>query len=139
MKDFSKLCIDNTLEEKIKQIKELFKESYKEEFQIFPSSFKHYRTRVELSFYHENNDIFYAMFDEKTKKKYIVNTLDFCDKKICDIMPLLLNYIKKNYLLKEKLFGVEFLASKKELSTTLLYHKDINLIENELSSLSKEL
>lgn len=139
MKDFSKLCINNTLEEKIRQIKELFKENYKEEFEIFTSSFKHYRTRAELSFYHKDDDIFYAMFDEKTKKKYIIDTLDFCDEKICNLMPLLLDYIKKNFALKEKLFGVEFLASKKELSVTLLYHKDINLIEKELSDLSKNL
>lgn len=45
----------------------------------------------------------------------------------------------QQYKFKRKLFGVEFLATKNELSTTLLYHKNIELIYNDLNNLSLEL
>lgn len=134
LKDFG---IFLNLEKKAAFIKDFFKEIYQGEFELFSSKDKHYRTRAELSIYHEKDEIYYAMFDEK--KKIIVENLDFADEKICAFMPKLLNQLRKNLNLKEKLFGVEFLATKQELSTTLLYHKNIEPIFNDLNELSLEL
>ncbi|EGP2595648.1 tRNA (uridine(54)-C5)-methyltransferase TrmA [Campylobacter coli] len=125
------------LEEKASFIKEFFKDFYQENFELFSSKDKHYRTRAELSFYHDKDEIHYAMFENK--KKIIIESLDFADEKITAFMPKLLKQIRNNTNLKEKLFGVEFLATKKELSTTLLYHKNIDLIYNDLNNLSLEL
>ncbi|EGH7304878.1 tRNA (uridine(54)-C5)-methyltransferase TrmA, partial [Campylobacter coli] len=94
-------------------------------------------TRAELSFYHDKDEIYYAMFENK--KKIIIESLEFADEKITAFMPKLLKQIRNNTNLKEKLFGVEFLATKNELSTTLLYHKNIELIYNDLNNLSLEL
>ncbi|EHU7000200.1 tRNA (uridine(54)-C5)-methyltransferase TrmA, partial [Campylobacter coli] len=90
-----------------------------------------------LSFYHDKDEIYYAMFENK--KKIIIESLEFADEKITAFMPKLLKQIRNNTNLKEKLFGVEFLATKNELSTTLLYHKNIELIYNDLNNLSLEL
>ncbi|EFN2172383.1 tRNA (uridine(54)-C5)-methyltransferase TrmA, partial [Campylobacter coli] len=88
-------------------------------------------------FYHDKDEIYYAMFENK--KKIIIESLEFADEKITAFMPKLLKQIRNNTNLKEKLFGVEFLATKNELSTTLLYHKNIELIYNDLNNLSLEL
>ncbi|EAW0580083.1 tRNA (uridine(54)-C5)-methyltransferase TrmA [Campylobacter upsaliensis] len=125
-------------EQKILEAKELFKPFYKGEFELFSSPTSHFRTRVELSFFHnENGVIFYAMFNGR--KKYIVENLDFVDEKICLLMPKLLKALNDDNTLKNKLFGVEFLASKKELSVTLLYHKDISTLKENLANLARNL
>lgn len=125
-------------EQKVLEAKRLFSPFFKGEFELFSSPTSHFRTRVELSFFHdENHKIFYAMFNGK--QKYIVENLDFVDEKICLLMPELLKALNSNENLKNKLFGVEFLASKKELSATLLYHKDINTIKEDLAKLSNTL
>ncbi|ECP5135581.1 tRNA (uridine(54)-C5)-methyltransferase TrmA [Campylobacter upsaliensis] len=125
-------------EQKILEAKELFKPFYKGKFELFSSPTSHFRTRVELSFFHsENGEIFYAMFNGR--KKYIVENLDFVDEKICLLMPKLLKVLNDDNTLKNKLFGVEFLASKKELSVTLLYHKDISTLKENLANLARNL
>ena len=111
---------------------------YIKNIDIFSSKDKHYRTRAEFSIFHDENAN-YAMFDQNTKKKYIIDSFDIADEKICSLMPILLKHINKNQNLKNKLFGVEFLATKLDISVTLLYHKDILEIKNELNSLSDEL
>lgn len=125
-------------EQKILEAKELFKPFYKGEFELFSSPTSHFRTRAELNFFHsEDGEIFYAMFNGR--KKYIVENLDFVDEKICLLMPKLLKALNDDNTLKNKLFGVEFLASKKELSVTLLYHKDISTLKENLANLARNL
>ena len=125
-------------EQKVLEAKRLFAPFFKGEFELFSSPTSHFRTRAELSFFHdENGKISYAMFDKK--QKYIVENLDFADEKICALMPKLLKELNLNQNLKNKLFGVEFLASKEELSVTLLYHKDIFTIKEDLENLTKTL
>lgn len=125
-------------EEKIENIKELFKDFWTI-FECFPSPTKNYRVRAEFGIFHHSENIDYAMFEQKSKRKIIVKNPEFCDKKICTLMPLLLQKLNANLNLKQKLFGVEFLATKSDFSTTLLYHKDITLIQEDLEKLSREL
>lgn len=134
--EFSKNCPFVSLIEKVEFAKELFKEFYQGKYDIFNSTLKHYRTRVELAFYHKDDRLYYAQFDSKNKKKIIVENLEFIDEKIQIFMPILLEKLRKNANLKEKLFGVEFLATKIDLSITLLYHKNIETIQKDLANLS---
>jgi tRNA (uracil-5-)-methyltransferase len=48
------------------------------------------------------------------------------DKKIADLMPRLLAFIKNSEILRQKLFGIEFLSSRDEVLATLLYHKKLD-------------
>lgn len=131
------LALSNDFEKKTQFAKKLFSPFYRGEFELFPSPLKHYRTRAEFSFYHEDNEIFYAMF--KGREKYKITNASFADEKICTLMPVLLKALNQNPSLKNKLFGVEFCASKTELCTTLLYHKNIEEIQQDLQNLSAQL
>lgn len=131
------LTFPSDFEGKVQFAKKLFSPFYAGEFELFPSPLTHYRTRAEFSFYHENDEIFYAMF--KGREKYTVTNASFADEKICTLMPVLLNALNQNPALKNKLFGVEFCTSKTQLCTTLLYHKNIEEIQQNLQNLSTQL
>lgn len=124
------------LEQKIALVKEFFSK-FKSEVEIFKNPVKAYRTRVELGIFHQNDEIFYAMFEKR--QKIIIQKIEFADEKIQSFMPLLLTKLNQNKNLSHKLFGVEFLATRKNLSTTLLYHKDIELIKEDLANLALNL
>ncbi|MDO4673955.1 tRNA (uridine(54)-C5)-methyltransferase TrmA [Campylobacter sp.] len=133
------MLVSEDFDAKVHFAKKFFAPFFTGEFESFPSPLAHYRTRAELSFYHEGDEIFYAMFDPLSKKKYKIKSLNFADEKICALMPPLLKALNQSPALKTKLFGVEFCASKTELCTTLLYHKDIELIRGDLEKLSSNL
>lgn len=57
-----------TLDEKHSFIKKYFKEFYTKDFKLFASKDKHYRTRAELSFYHEMIRFFMQCLIQKAKK-----------------------------------------------------------------------
>ncbi|MCX2682769.1 tRNA (uridine(54)-C5)-methyltransferase TrmA [Campylobacter sp. MIT 21-1685] len=135
--DFSKLCPFTDFKKKVSFAKDLFKEFYTGVYELYPCKNKHYRTRAELSFYHSDQALAYAMFHNK--KKIIIDTLDFVDKKISALMPLLLGVFNSNEKLRQKLFGIEFLTTNTECSVTLLYHKNIDLISQELKNLNDDL
>lgn len=118
--------------------KELFSELLKGlEIEEFQSPLKAYRNRVELAFYKDEQGLSYASFEGKKKVK--IQSLDFAETQIQDLMPRLLSYLKANKTLTNKLFGVEFLSTKKDFSISLLYHTDISLLQDELAKLSKDL
>ncbi|TDJ81383.1 tRNA (uridine(54)-C5)-methyltransferase TrmA [Campylobacter volucris] len=120
-------------EEKIALNKALFSSFFDEKIECFDSPLIAYRTRAEFSIYHGKNDeIDYAMYENG--KKTPIKKFDIADEKIQHFMPILLESLNKN--LKHKLFGVEFLATRLDLSITLLYHKNIDLIYDELSHLA---
>lgn len=123
-------------EEKVALNQALFSSFFDQEIQCFSSPLKAYRTRAEFSIYHhENGEIAYAMHEDK--KKVPITNFDIADEKIQKFMPILLQNLNEN--LKHKLFGVEFLATKLDLSVTLLYHKNIETIIYDLQELSTRL
>ncbi|QOR00631.1 tRNA (uridine(54)-C5)-methyltransferase TrmA [Campylobacter sp. 2014D-0216] len=123
-------------EEKVALNQALFSSFFDQEIQCFSSPLKAYRTRAEFSIYHhENGEITYAMHEDK--KKVPITNFDIADEKIQKFMPILLQNLNEN--LKHKLFGVEFLATKLDLSVTLLYHKNIETIIHDLQELSTRL
>ena len=125
-----------TLDEKISLAKDLFKD-YNLDFEFFYSKQDSYRNRAEFSIFHKDDEIFYAMFDKK--EKYIIKDFALADEKIRDLMPLLLAKLNEKQKLRQRLFAVEFLSTKHDLSATLLYHKNIEEIKKELDELSREL
>ncbi|KGI55980.1 tRNA (uridine(54)-C5)-methyltransferase TrmA [Campylobacter sp. MIT 97-5078] len=118
--------------------KELFKEFLNDlKIEEFQNHSKAYRNRVELVFYKDELGLSYASFEGKKKIK--IQSLDFVEPQIQSFMPLLLVCLNASKILSNKLFGVEFLSTKKDFSITLLYHTDINLLQDELDQLSKDL
>ncbi|NDJ26894.1 tRNA (uridine(54)-C5)-methyltransferase TrmA [Campylobacter sp. MIT 12-8780] len=118
--------------------KELFKELVNElKIEEFQNHSKAYRNRAELAFYKDEQGLSYASFEGKKKVK--IQSLDFAEPQIQNFMPCLLARLNANKTLSNKLFGVEFLSTKKGFSITLLYHTDITLFQDELAQLSKHL
>lgn len=118
-------------------IKEKFSPFYKGEFEYFRTILPHFRSRAEFKIYHEEDKIFYAL--TSLDKKFLkIETCPKVDEKIYNLMPILLEKLQ-NSPLKTKLFGVEFLTSKKEILVILLYHKNIEDNKENLEELSQDL
>ena len=109
------------------------------EFECYQSPMKAYRTRAEFSFYKDERGLHYAMFDAQSKRKFIVESFELAVLPIQTAMKSLLFELNSRPALAYKLFGAEFLATKSDLSITLLYHTDINALNFELQALSDKL
>lgn len=119
-------------------IKDEFLAFYNENFEFYKTVLPHFRSRAEFKIYHEDDKIFYAM--TSLEKKFLkIENCPKVDIKIADLMPILLQNIQTSKELKTKLFGIEFLTSKDEILPILLYHKNIELIKENLEDLSKKL
>lgn len=125
-------------EDKINAAKSLFSD-FSGEFECFASPLTNYRTRAEFGFYKDEQGLHYAMFDALSKRKVVVSEFKLANLSIQKAMSALLDELNSNVALTHKLFGAEFMATKNELSITLLYHTDINTLKNELASLQKRL
>ncbi|AQW80550.1 tRNA m5U54 methyltransferase [Campylobacter pinnipediorum subsp. pinnipediorum] len=108
-------------------------------FEFFGSNDKHYRIRSEFGIWHSQDDINYTM-NSTNKSKIFIDECPKVSKPIFDIMPKLLNILRNNTHLKERLFGVEFLDVNSKLLLTLLYHKKLDDdFKNVIDDLQKSL
>lgn len=109
---------------------------YKEKILINLSPNEGYRSRCEFGY--KNN--FYVMYD-KSKKVYLSSFLK-ATKYISNLMPVLLDEINSNDIIKQKLFQINFRSNNiGNVMVSLIYHQQItdkliqqiNLLANELS------
>ncbi|MDO6765671.1 tRNA (uridine(54)-C5)-methyltransferase TrmA [Agarivorans sp. 1_MG-2023] len=115
------------LAEKVAKRREQFAEFSPPEPSVFASPTIHYRMRAEFRVWHEGDDLYYIMFDQKTKQKFRVDTFPPASEIINQLMPLLVEKLKSNTLLRHKLFQVDFLSTLSgEAIVSLLYHKPID-------------
>ncbi|RXJ66628.1 tRNA (uridine(54)-C5)-methyltransferase TrmA [Halarcobacter ebronensis] len=118
---------------KIQREKNRFSNLTNLEFEIIKSDEKNFRNRAEFRIwksFDENNNptISYAMtgFD---KKPVEINSCEIVTLHIKKIMHKLLEEIKKDEILKHKLYAVEFLNSTiDDMLVTLIYHKKLDLL-----------
>jgi len=119
-------------------IKREFEPFYNGEFEFFASQRAGYRTRAEFGIWREGEELSYTMHGAKAKRVFI----DECPKvaaPIANLMPRLLGALAKNQILKEKLFGAEFISCASGILATLLYHKRLGEAEQgEIESLARE-
>lgn len=119
-------------------IRREFEPFYNGEFEFFASQKAGYRTRAEFGIWHEGEELSYTMHGAKAKRVFI----DECPKvaaPIANLMPRLLGALAKNQILKEKLFGAEFISCASGILATLLYHKRLGEAEQgEIESLARE-
>ncbi len=114
---------------------------YQGTLEVFDSPQSHYRARAEFRIWHEGERCNYAMGN--ISKNGAV-TIDECPKVIETIekrMWKLLEKINASEVLKNRLFGVEFLATTiDECLITMLYHKKLDeMWSTEAKSLQDEL
>ena len=115
-----------------------FEPFYNGEFEFFASQRAGYRTRAEFGIWREGEELSYTMHGAKAKRVFI----DECPKvaaPIANLMPRLLGALAKNQILKEKLFGAEFISCASGILATLLYHKRLGEAEQrEIENLARE-
>ena len=119
-------------------IRREFEPFYNGEFEFFASQKAGYRTRAEFGIWREGEELSYTMHGAKAKRVFV----DECPKvaaPIANLMPRLLGALAKNQILKEKLFGAEFISCASGILATLLYHKRLGEAEQgEIENLARE-
>ena len=111
-----------------------FREFFDGEFEFFASSPQNYRIRAEFGIWH---DIWHGAFDlaytmgGARSKKILINECPKVVLPIANLMPRLLEALRRSEALKEKLFGVEFISCASGILATLLYHKRLGEREQE--------
>ena len=111
-----------------------FREFFDGEFEFFASQPQNYRIRAEFGIWH---DIWHSAFDltytmgGARSKKILINECPKVALPIANLMPRLLEALRRSEALKEKLFGVEFISCASGILATLLYHKRLGEREQE--------
>ena len=115
-------------------IADKFREFFDGEFEFFASQPQNYRIRAEFGIWH---DIWHSAFDlaytmgGARSKKILINECPKVALPIANLMPQLLEALRRNEALKERLFGVEFISCASGILATLLYHKRLGEREQE--------
>ncbi|WP_066799865.1 tRNA (uridine(54)-C5)-methyltransferase TrmA [Moraxella oblonga] len=137
------------LNQKIQRINSQFAIFNPPALEVHESPMDYFRQRAEFRVWHTDrdgslnglDDMFYAMFERDGKSKKVIEITDFsiASRAINDLMPVLLNHLKTNPILKEKLFQIDFLNTLHgEMLVTLIYHKKLGdewqILANELAN-----
>ncbi|ART80303.1 tRNA (uridine(54)-C5)-methyltransferase TrmA [Oceanisphaera avium] len=115
------------LDAKVVQLQQAFAPFNPPSLDVFASEPEHYRMRAEFRVWHEDEDLYYIMFDQETKQRYRVEQFPAASLLINQAMPLLLAALKPDAVLRRSLFQVDFLSSLSgELVISLLYHRQLD-------------
>jgi tRNA (uracil-5-)-methyltransferase len=115
------------LRAKMNKIKQLFSDINCPPLEVFDSPPLHYRMRAEFRVWHDGDDLYYIMFNSKTRERYRVDQFPQGSQLINQLMPLLIDKIKYNTVLRHKLFQVDFLTTLSgEALISLLYHRQLD-------------
>ncbi|WP_016914482.1 tRNA (uridine(54)-C5)-methyltransferase TrmA [Vreelandella stevensii] len=100
--------------------------------EVYPSPASHYRQRCEFRIWHEDDDLFYAMFEvdpDNPKQKRVIRLDQFAvaSERINELMPQLRDAFLASDVLRRRLFQVEFLTTLSgEALVTLIYHRPLD-------------
>ena len=99
--------------------------------EVFASPPGYYRQRCEFRIWHEEDDLFYAMFEvdpDNAKSKRVVRLDQYAvaSERINQLMPQLRDAFLRSDELRRRLFQVEFLTTLSgEALVTLIYHRPL--------------
>ncbi|WP_018983700.1 tRNA (uridine(54)-C5)-methyltransferase TrmA [Salinimonas chungwhensis] len=129
------------LSEKVKRLDDLLAPFNAPELTIYPSATEHYRMRAEFRVWHDGDDLYHIMFDQQTKEKYRVDTFPPASETINTAMAVLIEKLRSNTVLRNKLFQIDYLSGlSNELVISLLYHKPLSdEWQHEATKLRQEL
>ena len=114
------------LSEKAVRLRALFAPFEMPVLEVFDSPPLHYRMRAEFRVWHDQDELYYIMFDPQTKEKYRVDRFPIASQLINDLMPVLIDAIKGSSVLRRKLFQVDFLSTQSgDILASLLYHRPL--------------
>lgn len=115
------------LDDKAERLTGMFAQFEVPELEVYHSPSEHYRMRAEFRVWHEGDELYYVMFNQATREKYRVDQFLPASRLINDLMPLLVEAMKDNDVLRKKLFQVDFLSTLSgEILVSLLYHRQLD-------------
>jgi len=115
------------LAEKTDRLRALFSPFEMPALEVFDSPALHFRMRAEFRVWHDDDDLYYIMFNPETKEKYRVDRFPIASQLINAVMPVLIEALKTNEALRRKLFQVDFLSTLSgEIVVSLLYHRKLD-------------
>ncbi|WP_241569526.1 tRNA (uridine(54)-C5)-methyltransferase TrmA [Rosenbergiella collisarenosi] len=117
---------DAQLTEKRQRLSHLLSSYEHPEIEVFRSPVSHYRMRAEFRLWHENDDLYHIMFDQQTKSRIRVEQFPAASELINQLMPIMIDALKKNQVLRHKVFQIDYLTTLSgEALVTLLYHRPL--------------
>ena len=109
------------------RLRTLFTDFDMPDLEVFESPPIHYRMRAEFRVWHDNDDLYYIMFNPDTKAQYRVDQFPAASRLINDVMGPLIDAVRANPCLRRRLFQVDFLSTLSgELVVSLLYHRPLD-------------
>jgi tRNA (uracil-5-)-methyltransferase len=113
--------------EKAKHLQQLLSPYYKGELELHESPRTHYRMRAEFRVWHEQNDLYYIMFNPETREKIRMDEFVPGSGLINTLMKAVRDYVIDKPILRNKLFQVDFLTTTtNEAVISCLYHKQLD-------------
>ncbi|MCG9698001.1 tRNA (uridine(54)-C5)-methyltransferase TrmA [Shewanella sp. Isolate11] len=118
---------EQQLNAKREKLAQLFAEFDTPSLEIFASEPEHYRMRAEFRVWHQDEDLYYYMFDKALNQKVRCEQFLPASQLINQMMPVLMDELRPNSVLRHKLFQVDFLSTLSgEILISLLYHKPLD-------------
>lgn len=116
------------LEKKVAAKHALFSDLELPDIKVFSSTPLAYRMRAEFRLWHQDDDLYYAMFKpEQPKIPCRIDSFPIGSVSIQKLMPTLLKLLKANTILRDRLFQAEFLTSQTgQAMITLIYHRQLD-------------
>ncbi|QZN96093.1 tRNA (uridine(54)-C5)-methyltransferase TrmA [Symbiopectobacterium purcellii] len=118
---------DDLLAEKTERLRQMMVPFAAPEPEVFRSPVSHYRMRAEFRIWHEGDDLYHIMFDQQTKQRIRVDQFPVASALINQLMPLLLDALRNDVILRHKLFQIDYLSTMSgEVVVTFIYHKALD-------------
>ena len=109
---------------------------------VYPSSPMAFRMRAEFRVWHDGENLDYVMFRrDEARTPVAITDFPIASERIQQLMPTLLEKLKHNDTMRNRLFQVEFLSTLAgDMLVTLIYHRRLDEEwQDEASQLAEEL
>ncbi|GMH38378.1 hypothetical protein BSKO_06262 [Bryopsis sp. KO-2023] len=122
---------DELLQEKVVDIKEFFSGFKLPDVDVYPSAPANFRMRTEFRVWHEDEDLYYIMFEKSEDvsgrpQRVRKDTFPVASKLINELMPKVIEEAKKTEVLRKRLYQVNFHTTLKgEAMVSFIYHKKL--------------
>lgn len=117
---------DLQLDSKQKELTSFLCPFYSGAITTYRSKPQHYRMRAEFRIWHEGQDTYHIMFNQQTKERYKVETLEAANQLINSAMKEVIQKVISCPELRTKLFQIDYLSSTtNELVISMIYHKKL--------------
>jgi len=118
---------DAQLDEKVRRLESMMAPFAAPAPEVFRSPVSHYRMRAEFRIWHDGDDLYHIIFDSETRQRIRVNSFPAASELINQLMPVMIDSVRDNRVLRHKLFQIDYLTSMSNQAViSLLYHKKLD-------------